>query len=123
MYYLIASSLRARSCASLMSGAARGSSFPLQNLQLPLKRGAASIGTAARARVPLIKFIGKRQKAGHPGLSNAPAPVNLGASRASSSVVPMSEDIYALKDGAWHGRPKLSPAEIDAIISGGATSF
>jgi hypothetical protein len=39
------------------------------------------------------------------------------------SVVEMSEDIFALKDGAWHGRPKLSPSEIEAIISGGASSL
>ena len=80
-----------------------------------------SIRLLSAARIPSIKFLGKRSK-----LPAAVAPVHLGSkepslqtvsAKVASTAVPYS----SLKGGAWFGRPALSPAEMAAIESGGAT--
>jgi hypothetical protein len=128
MYHLIQSSLRVRSRISLVETAVRAASDPMISALFRQQQAAAlGGGDAPRARVPLIKFIGKRSKSAHQSEpSSGDWSVAHTKSRVSTStqgMVAMSEDIYALKDGAWHGRPRLSPSEIEAIISGGATSL
>jgi hypothetical protein len=92
--------------------------------------------SAATARVPLIKFIGKREKKAI-DLSKAikqeikkeilatPAPVpKVGKNpkfqpKPRKPHTPNAVDLYTLKDGSWHGRLKLTKQEIEAINSGG----
>jgi hypothetical protein len=74
------------------------------------------------ARVPSIKFLGKRSRlpvSGAPGnvASKGISPQSPPAAKVASTAVAYS----SLKGGAWYGRPALTPAEIAAIESGGAT--
>lgn len=80
------------------------------------------------ARVPLIKFIGKRalQKKRDDGPVPSHKPATISTSNAITSPSKLSRpqtgvDFYTLRDGAFHGRAKLSQKESEAIESGGAT--
>ncbi len=91
--------------------------------------------SAAAPRVPMIKFIGKRSllpKTAHHAAStpaaapaatavaSIPTPAARPAAPQPTKKVGNGIDMIALKDGAWHGRPKLSKAEMEAIDMGGA---
>lgn len=89
---------------------------------LPLSGAAGQ--AAAALRVPSIKFLGKRPK--HPIVAAAkPVPPVKIASAAPVKVTKVGDgvDFATLKGKAWFGRPILSDAEMEAITSGGATSF
>ena len=74
------------------------------------------------ARVPLIKFLGKRSL-----LPKAapPSPVAAAAAHAHQKVVKNGGGVIftTLPTGAWHGRPEMSDAEIEAIESGVSPGF
>lgn len=80
-----------------------------------------------------IKFLGKRDHIPitlrttiAPSLGTAAAPAHSGtavnvSSTTKAVVTGTGVSFTTLQDKAWHGRPKISDAEIDAIESGGAT--
>lgn len=77
------------------------------------------------ARTPMIKFVGKRdhKKSEIKETPTHPAPVTPTADSPRPWLPKKPQtgvDFTLLKDAAWHGRPKLSPKEMDAIMSGGA---
>jgi hypothetical protein len=73
-----------------------------------------------------IKFLGKRGKVSYLSddrtiISTEKSP-NVGqASSQNVSKNKNSLDYASFSGKAWYGRPKVSDAEIDAILSGGAT--
>ncbi len=98
----------------------------------------AAVATAPSSshapRVPLIKFVGKRDPTKHYGHSKRPAvapqspppqqiPVITVAtpnvSKKEVKHTPNAVDFFTLKDKAFHGRPKISEAESNSINSGG----
>jgi len=77
---------------------------------------------------PLIKFVGHRTKAPiasgektHEAQAKS-EPIHDSASDKSNSKPLSSPDFTTLSGRAWHGRPKISEIEIDAILSGGASA-
>jgi hypothetical protein len=74
---------------------------------------------SATPRVPSIKFIGKRSLAGAHASSDSNKSHSIASSSppaapAKTAAKPVEKkagsgvDMITLKDGAWHGRPKLS---------------
>ena len=79
---------------------------------------------SADARVPSIKFLGKRIH-GSPQvltpIKSLPIVSIDPVAKAKTNIVTTAVDHSTLKGGAWFGRPILTSAEILAIESGGAT--
>jgi hypothetical protein len=82
---------------------------------------------AARTRVPLIKFVGKRNlvptasASSHLKLSS---PVAVIPTTTTTKLYPSSStavDFFNLTDKAFYGRPKIGAAELEGTDSGGAT--
>lgn len=86
-----------------------------------------------QVRTPSIKFIGKRSHdkviASHPMpvkpvVAEAAVSKPINVKQQSAPVIAKKVgngiDFTTLKERAWHGRPKLSEAEIHAITTGGA---
>jgi len=73
---------------------------------------------APRARVPLIKFLGKRQRVPLKPLAAAATPA---PSAPPPPVVHDVDPAAFLAFGAFYGRTAVTDAEIDAVGSGGAT--
>lgn len=93
-----------------------------------------SNASADRTRKPLIKFIGKRSLVVKPSANIIPSTISKPETTTIQSVISPSVPkkvvkegtgvpFYEMKGGAWYGRPRLSQAEMDAIESGGATSY
>lgn len=84
---------------------------------------------AAGGRIPLIKFIGKRDHTKRVPVATPtgkPLIVEGNTAAPSRGAEPNSKpqtgvDFTTLKMGAWYGRPQLTASEIDAVASGGAT--
>lgn len=70
------------------------------------------------ARVPLIKFLGKRSL-----IKAAPKVAKTNDSPRQIVMEGNGEDFRSMEGGAWFGRPALSEEEIEAIESGGATEI
>jgi hypothetical protein len=80
---------------------------------------------SAAARIPSIKFLGKRV-GGSPQASSHINSAPIASSKAktiTASVSTTAVDHNTLKGGAWFGRPILTSSEMLAIESGGATSI
>lgn len=81
-----------------------------------------------KARIPMIKFLGKRSllPKSEPVVETKIVP-SVATSVAAFSEVPTSPqtgvDFYTLKGRGFYGRPTLSDKEIEAIESGGASEF
>ena len=99
----------------------------------PTKKGSSSasvhVGSEAKARIPLIKFLGKRskltsqQKNTITGSTEKTAVATAPTSIPKPKKKPIGVDFYTLKGGALFGRPVISDEEREAIESGGATMF
>lgn len=107
-------------------GAAAAAPVAAATTPAPASSSAVTGSTShGNKRQPRIKFIGKRSRE---KVQHATTPVATTATPATKSVAakpvknhhPSSKDFFEVKDKAWHGRPKLSAAEILAIESGGA---
>ena len=72
-------------------------------------------------RTPLIKFIGKRSLIKAPSTQHEIKPATVSSPiLVKKPLKPQTGvDFFTLTDGAWHGRPKLSLKEMEAIESGG----
>ena len=87
------------------------------------------VGSESKARIPLIKFIGKRSKiTGQHKPTEAGSVGKTAVATAPTSIPkpkkkPTGVDFYVLKGGALFGRPVISEEEREAIESGGATMF
>ena len=93
-----------------------------------LRRGsilsaAAGQAAAAALRVPSIKFLGKRPKLPISTAKPVPPVKIAAATPVKITKIGNGVDFATLKGKAWFGRPMLSDAEMEAITSGGATSF
>ncbi|KAJ1462943.1 single hybrid motif-containing protein [Pelagophyceae sp. CCMP2097] len=119
--------------ATLESGGAAAASVaapaaaPATAAPLTAAAPAAPAHDAVAARVPSIKFVGKRSllaaapvAAPAGGVSPASAPPKQ-QPKALAQTTTAADDADFLKYGAFYGRPHLSAAEIDAVDSGGAT--
>lgn len=77
-----------------------------------------------KLRTPSIKFIGKRSSVTHK--VSTPfvmvLPVDSKYSSQNQKSLQTGVQFTDLKEGAWYGRPKYNLIEIDAILSGGASS-
>jgi len=94
--------------------------------------GGASVIPATRT--PMIKFVGKRAKlpakpravaavsAATPTVA-VKAPANTAAVVPKKMGVQTGVDFFALKGGAWFGRPALTAKEMAAIETGGASDL
>lgn len=86
----------------------------------------ADTPTHEHGRVPLIKFIGKRDKTKKVESSTAAssAPVKAAATASAPAFKPLKEGngvhFTTLKGAGQYGRPPITQKEIDAIESGGA---
>lgn len=77
-----------------------------------------------RARVPLIKFLGKRSLLPRGSVASPATSAVASAPPAAKTYTTSSTavDFYTLPDTAWFGRPRISQAELDeGNDSGGAT--
>jgi hypothetical protein len=77
-------------------------------------------------RVPLIKFLGKRDKTKHDVLKHS-APSTPSTPTPIQPTVPVKKstglavEFTSLKNTAFYGRPLISSVEIEAVESGGAS--
>ena len=87
------------------------------------------VGSEAKARIPLIKFLGKRpktrrlQKAAETGSADKTEVATAPTSIPTPKKKPIGVDFFVLKGGALFGRPVISEEEREAIESGGVTVF
>lgn len=106
-------------------------STPSKDSSPPPKKETSSassvhVGSESKARIPLIKFIGKRSKLPKGKASSKPTQSDQAAAQPPESASkpkkkPTGVDFFTLKGGALYGRPKISEAESEAIESGGAS--
>jgi hypothetical protein len=88
-----------------------------------LSAAAGQAAAAAALRVPSIKFLGKRPKLPISAVKPVPPVKIAAATPVKITKIGNGVDFATLKGKAWFGRPMLSDAEMEAITSGGATSF
>ena len=73
-----------------------------------------------RHRTPLIKFIGKRSLLPNKSQINLSPPTKE-LDKALKFSTGHGLNFYDLEAGAWHGVPRISELELEAVLSGGAT--